>query len=216
MEKKEVLIKIFQKKIIAILRMDDPYKVLPTAQAIKKGGISAIEVSLNTPNALECIKELSQLEGLIIGAGTVTNEDMVYKTVAAGAQYVISPICSKEIIDAAHDLDRPVIAGGYTPTEIYQAMEWGADMVKVFPAFSLGMSYITALKAPFPDIKLMPTGGVTADNIDQWFDAGADCVGVGACFTNKAILKNKYWSRQTTTARELVMNIGHYLETHME
>lgn len=213
MNKSEIVNNILEVGIVAILRMKDSEKILPAANAILEGGIISIEVSLNTPNAIDCIKQLSKINGMLPGVGTVTSAKIAIEAIEAGAEFVVTPITKKEIIDTCHELGKPVISGAFTPSEIYQAHEWGADIVKVFPAGILGMNFIKAVKAPFPNIKLMPTGGVNAANIDQWFGIGADCVGVGACFTNPSIIENADWKRQTARAKDLVYNILHYRET---
>ena len=187
MNRSEIVDKVLEIGIVAILRMNDSEKVLPTALAVLEGEIRSIEVSLNTPNALECIKKIAEVHGILPGAGTVTTVQMAKDAIEAGAEFVVTPITKKEIIDVCHELGKPIFTGTFTPSEIYQAHEWGADMIKVFPAETLGMDYIKALKAPFPALKLMPTGGVNAANIDQWFEKGATCVGVGGCFTKMSI-----------------------------
>lgn len=213
MEKNEIIQKILEKGIIAILRTKDPAHILPSAMAILEGGIKTIEVSFNTPDALGCISQLTEIDGVLPGGGTITSAKMAKDAINAGAEFIVTPITKKEIIDTCHDLDKPVFSGAFTPSEIFQAHEWGADFVKVFPASALGMNYIKIIKTPFPEIKLFPTGGVNTENIDQWFDAGADCVGIGGCFTKESILANAEWGRQTSTAKELVTNLDHYLNT---
>lgn len=213
MSRSEIVDKVLEVGILAILRMNDSEKVLPTALAILEGGIRSIEVSLNTPNAMECIKKLAEVHGILPGAGTITSVETARDAIEAGAEFVVTPITKKEIIDVCHDLGKPIFSGAFTPSEIYQAHEWGADMVKVFPAETLGMNYIKAVKAPFPAIKLMPTGGVNSANIDQWFEKGATCVGVGGCFTKMSIIENSDWSGVTDKAKDLVYNSRHYFET---
>ena len=213
MEKNDIIQKILDSGIIAILRTKDPEHILPSALAILEGGIKTIEVSFNTPDALKCISQLTEIDGVLPGGGTVTSAKMAKEAIKAGAEFIITPITKKEIIDACHDLGKPIFSGAFTPSEIFQAHEWGADVVKVFPASSLGMKYIKIIKTPFPEIKLLPAGGVNAENIDQWFDAGADCVGIGGCFTKESILANAEWGRQTAVAKELVVNLGHYLSS---
>jgi 2-dehydro-3-deoxyphosphogluconate aldolase/(4S)-4-hydroxy-2-oxoglutarate aldolase len=215
MERHEILRKIFKVKIVAILRSHSPEVIFPSARAILEGGINAIEVSLNTPDTIACIHDLTKIPGIIPGIGTVTNADMAIKGIEAGAQFVVTPISKKEVIDVCHEFGKPVFSGAFTPWEIFQAYEWGADVVKVFPAETLGMKYIKQIKTPFPEIKIMPTGGVNVDNIDQWFDMGADCVGVGGSFTKPAIIQNHEWEQQSELAREMVTNIQHFLETRV-
>jgi len=210
MYKGSILEQILEEKIVSILRVPDPDKVLPASKAILNGGIKTIEISLNTPDALKCISEIAEIEGLIPGVGTVVSKESAIESIEAGAEFVVSPITKKEIIDACHSMEKPVFSGAFTPAEIYQAYEWGADVVKVFPAETLGMNYIKAVLQPFPNIKLMPTGGVTPDNIDKWFDLGAVCVGVGGSFTKPDIIEHEEWGRLTGIAREFAENISHY------
>jgi len=210
MEKNDIVDQILGEKIVAILRLSDSDKIFPVSRAILNGGIKTIEISLNTPDAYKCISDLSKIEGVIPGVGTVTNKEMAIKSIEAGAEFVVTPITKKEIIETCHVLGKPVFSGAFTPSEIYQAHEWGADVIKVFPAETLGMKYIKAVKAPFPEIKLMPTGGVTPDNIDKWFDMGAVCVGVGGSFTKANIIENEEWGRLTGIAKEFSDNITHY------
>lgn len=210
MERAEILDEILKGGIVAILRVENSDMVIPAAECIFAGGIRAIEVTMNTPNALDCINELSKIEGIIPGVGTVTDSVMATEAIEAGAEFVVTPISKKEIIDVCHKLGKPVFSGAFSPAEIYQAYEWGADVIKVFPAETVGMKYIKAVKAPFPQLKLMPTGGVTADNIDKWYDMGSSCVGVGGSFTNAEIINNEEWGRLTNIAREFTTNIEHY------
>jgi len=214
MDRTEILNEILSGGIVAILRVKESDKVLPASKSILEGGITAIEVSMNTPNAIECIAELSKLVGIIPGVGTVTDKKTAVAAIEAGAQFVVTPITKKEIIDASHKLDKPIFSGAYTPGEIFQAHEWGADVVKIFPAETLGLKYIKAIKAPFPNIKLMPTGGVSPDNIDKWFDMGAECVGIGSSFTKEDIICNEEWGRLTKIAKEFSSNIEHYKAKH--
>ena len=212
MSRIEILENILESKIVAILRAEDSQKIIPSAKAIVEGGVNTVEVSLNTPNALECIHEISTIPGIIPGVGTVTAAAQVHEAVKAGAQFIVSPITKLEIIEACHALDKPVFSGALTPTEVHQASDWGADVIKIFPAELFGMKYIKALKTPFPELKLMPTGGINAGNIDQWFDHGADCVGIGTCFTMNSIMANEDWDLQTARAKDLVKNIKHFFE----
>ncbi|MCK5369616.1 MAG: bifunctional 4-hydroxy-2-oxoglutarate aldolase/2-dehydro-3-deoxy-phosphogluconate aldolase [Cyclobacteriaceae bacterium] len=212
MDRIEILNKILEGGIIAILRLKDPKKITPAAKSILEGGIHTIEVTMNTPNALECIADLTKIDGIIPGVGTVTDAEMAQKAIEAGAEFVVTPITKKKFIETCHDLEKPIFSGAFTPNEIFQAHEWGADVIKVFPAEVLGMKYIKAVLAPFPHIKLMPTGGVTPDNIDKWFDMGSVCVGVGGSFTNAEIISNEEWGRLSKIAREFSSNIVHYKE----
>ena len=149
---------------------------------------------------------------VLVAVSKTVSTDTVQKAIEAGAEFVVTPITKKEIIETCHTLGKPIFSGAFTPNEIFQANEWGADVIKVFPAEVLGMKYIKAVLAPFPNIKLMPTGGVTPDNIDKWFDMGSVCVGVGGSFTNAEIISNEEWGRLSKIAREFSSNIVHYKE----
>ncbi len=210
MEKSAIFQKILDQSIVAILRVKNSENIIPAAKSILAGGIHAIEVTMNTPNALEYITKLSKIEGLLPGVGTVTNAQMAEEAISAGAEFVVTPITKKEIIDVCHKLGKPVLSGAFSPSEIFQAHEWGADMVKVFPAEILGWKFLKSISGPLPDIKLMPTGGISPDNIDKWFDSGAACVGVGGSFTNAEMIENQEWSRLQAIAREYVDIIAHY------
>ncbi len=210
MSKTEILNKILEDGIVAILRMNSAEKVIPAAKSIFKGGIRAIEVTINTPNALDSIAELAKIKGIIPGVGTVTDADMAISAIQAGAEFVVTPITKKEIIDVCISMGKPVFSGAFSPGEIFQAHEWGADIIKVFPAEQLGAKYIKAVKGPFPQIKLMPTGGVSTDNVGSWYDAGAVCLGVGGSFTKPDIMENDDWEQIENIARKFSESIKHY------
>ena len=210
MEKERILNEILSGGVIAILRVKDPAKVIPAARAIADGGIRAIEISMNTEGAIGLLPALAAIEGVIPGIGTVTGADTAVKAIEAGAEFVVSPVTKKEVIDTCHRYGKPVFSGALTPTEILHAHESGADAVKIFPAGALGMGYFKSLTAPFPQIRFMPTGGVTPENIDQWFALGAACVGVGGSFTRGEIIDNEEWGRLTSIAGEMVTNVSHF------
>ncbi len=210
MSRSEILNEIIDGGIVAILRLDNADKVIPVSKSIFNGGIRAIEVTMNTPNALQCIAELSKIVGVIPGVGTVTDKNMAINAIQAGAEFVVTPITKKEIIEVCHDLGKPVFSGAFSPGEIFQAYEWGADIIKVFPADQLGIEYIKAINGPFPQVKLMPTGGVSIDNIDNWYEAGAVCVGVGGSLTNPEIIKKGDWEKMTKMAKDFTERIDHY------
>lgn len=211
MEKEDILQSILAEGLVAIIRLKAADKISPVARAIARGGLHHIEVSLNTPDAIEGIRQLAAEGSIVAGAGTVTTAAEAEAVIRAGAQFVVTPISKKEIIDTCHDMGKPIFSGAFSPAEIYQAHHWGADIIKVFPAGTLGMHYLKAVKAPFPDLKLMPTGGVTAENIDQWFEMGADCVGVGGSFTHDDIVNFEEWTRLEQIARKFKANLSHFL-----
>ncbi|WP_207508769.1 bifunctional 4-hydroxy-2-oxoglutarate aldolase/2-dehydro-3-deoxy-phosphogluconate aldolase [Telluribacter humicola] len=158
-------------------------------------GLTTLEVTMNSEGVEDMIRYVRQHypTQLIVGAGTVCNQDDLQRALDAGAQFIVTPIINRDVIKACVNVGIPIFPGAYTPTEIYEAWSLGATMVKVFPATSLGPDFIKDVKAPFSQIKLMPTGGVSLDNIGQFLWAGADGLGVGSQLFDKKMIKNKDW-----------------------
>ena len=181
--------------IVAVIRIKDPGKLQAVVDAISEGGIRALEVTMTVPGAIELIADLAPRmpHGFLLGAGTVLDAETAIKVIDAGARFIVSPVFRRDVIDACHSRDVAVTPGCFTPTEILDAWDAGADIVKVFPATALGPGYIKDVRAPLPHVKLMPTGGVTLDNAGDWITAGAVAVGVGSALTDaKAIEAGKF------------------------
>lgn len=210
MNKQEILDLIEEQKAVAVIRLPDSDLYEPVAQAMYEGGIRVSEITMTVPNAISLIKKAvaNSPDDAIIGVGSVTNAKMTEQAVEAGAKFVVSPIMTKEIIDKANELDVPVMPGAFTPTEIQQAWEWGADIIKVFPADIVGMNFIKAVKAPLPHLKLMPTGGVNLTNGGEWIKAGACAVGVGSALLNKEAIKRGDFDTIKNNAKILLSNLG--------
>lgn len=209
MKREEIVERIIESKVVAIIRMDKAEKVISVAEAMIEGGIVSLEVTMTTPNALQIIKELSDNYGsrVLIGVGSVVDAETAIKAIEAGAKYIISPIYKRAIIEASHKLDIPAIPGCYTPTEIYSAQEAGADIVKLFPADQLGTNYIKAIKAPMPQLQVMPTGGVTLTNAGEWINAGACAVAVGSSLMDKVAINKNNFQKITANAELIVKTI---------
>ena len=209
MKREEIVERIIESKVVAIIRMDKSDKVISVAEAMIEGGIVSLEVTMTTPNALKIIKELSDNFGsdVLIGVGSVVDAEIAIKAIEAGAKYIISPIFKRAIIETSHKLDVPAIPGCYTPTEIYSAQEACADIVKVFPADQLGTNYIKAIKAPMPQLQVMPTGGVTLTNAGEWINAGACAVAVGSSPMDKVAIKENNFQKIKTNAELIIENI---------
>ncbi|WP_214228349.1 bifunctional 4-hydroxy-2-oxoglutarate aldolase/2-dehydro-3-deoxy-phosphogluconate aldolase [Pedobacter sp. B4-66] len=202
------LSKILAHKIIAIIRGANPSDVIRIAEALYTGGIRILEITMNSAEPLKVIKELSdKFDGkMIIGAGTVLDVESVKKAVAAGASFILSPIVDAEVIKIAKSLGIVNIPGAYTATEIYQAYKNGADIVKVFPATS--PSYLKDIAGPLPQIPLLPTGGVTLENIKDFKKAGAVGFGIGSALVNtKQEVTEEYLSKLTEKARAFVQAV---------
>jgi len=193
MNRSETLEFVETHKAVAILRFSDPDLFDPLFEALYAGGVKILEVTMTVPGALKMIEKAVRKapSDLLIGVGSVLNAEAVKKSVGAGAEFIVSPIVKEEIIKEAQDQNIAVMPGAFTPTEIQFAWELGADIVKVFPADILGMAFLKAVKAPLPHLKLMPTGGVSLTNGNEWIAAGACAVGVGSALTDKKALEAK-------------------------
>mgnify|MGYP000611672163 FL=1 len=203
MTKASLLDQLLATEIIAIIRLSSSAYVFEFAKALQKGGIRAIEITMGTPNALEEINKLSQIEGVIPGVGSVLDAKTAQSAIEAGAQFVVTPVSKPEVIRMAHKYDKPILSGAMTPSEILQAYEWGADVVKLFPAANFGLSYFKALKAPMPHLPIMPTGGVTVENAAEWLENGAVCLGIGSSLINKKLIADKDFIGITAIARAM-------------
>ena len=175
-----VLAQILAHKIIAIIRGAPPENVAEIAEALQQGGVQCIEITLNSPNALQVIENIAtKMEGrILVGAGTVLNATQAASAIAAGAKFIISPITDIETIHKTKELGAVSIPGAFTPTEIFTAYSGGGDIIKVFPGSS-GPGFIKEVLAPLPHIPLMPTGGINLQNIHEFKNAGAVAFGVG-------------------------------------
>ena len=203
MTRADLLQQLLATKIIAIIRLSNSEPVFELAQALFRGGVKAIEVTMGTPNALEEIHKLSQIEGVIPGVGSVIDPQTAKAAIEAGAQFIVTPVSKPEVIQMAHQLDKPILSGAMTPTEILQAYEWGADIVKLFPAANLGATYFKAVKAPIPHVPIMPTGGITVENAADWIANGAVCLGVGSTLVNQNLISQRDYKSITSAAKAM-------------
>lgn len=195
---------------IAVIRMQDADRLVRVARAILEGGVSSIEITMTVPNALRMIEEVDRQLGdsILLGVGSVLDRETARHAIEAGARYVVSPIFKPEVIQAAHLYGAPALPGAFTPTEIQAAHEAGADLIKVFPADVLGMGYLSAVRAPMPHLKLVPTGGVTPENAGEWIRAGATAVGVGSALLDKRAIAEENYAVLTEKARVLQASIA--------
>jgi 2-dehydro-3-deoxyphosphogluconate aldolase / (4S)-4-hydroxy-2-oxoglutarate aldolase len=200
---------IEQSGIVAVIRMKDPAKVQAVVDAIAEGGVRAIEVTMTVPGAVGLIASLAPRmpAGFLLGAGTVIDPETARQVIDAGAQFIVSPIFRRSLIDACHERNVPVTPGCFTPTEILEAWDAGADIVKVFPATALGPGYIKDVRAPLPQVKLMPTGGVTVENAGEWIKAGAVAVGVGSALLDTKAIDTGDYGVLRAKAERIVANV---------
>ena len=208
-DREAILDRILESGVVAVIRMPDAVRLVRIVEAIREGGVRAIEITMTTPHALEVIRQVADRMGhdADIGVGSVLDGKTVRQAVDAGARYVVSPIFKRDVIEAAHHRGVPVMPGAFSPTEIQTATELGADVIKVFPADAVGMAYFRALLAPMPHLKLMPTGGVSLTNAGDWIRAGAVAVGVGSALLDKQAIAEGDFEALTRNARTLCESV---------
>ena len=207
MRKKSEVIELLRNPgVIAVVRAPKTELVIPLARALLAGGVLAVEITMTTPNAIEAIRDANKTLGkeALLGVGTVLDGKTATAAIEAGAEFVVSPITRKEIADAARSKDRPVMLGAYTPTEAQSAYEMGADFIKIFPADTLGPTYIKALRAPLPHLQIVPTGGVDLNTIGPFLKAGCVAVGAGSSLVPGEALKKEEWPEITRLAKAFV------------
>ncbi len=204
--KAEIISRLIQPGIIAVVRAPSADLVGPLSEALVEGGVIAIEITLSTPDALRAIREAAATLGAraLVGVGTVLKPHDCAAALEAGAQFIVTPILRPELVPLAHQANRPIMLGAYTPTEVQLAHESGADFVKLFPADTLGPGYLKSLLAPLPHLKLVPTGGVELNNARDFIKAGAAALGVGSSLVSRQILLNRDWKELTRLARSFV------------
>jgi 2-dehydro-3-deoxyphosphogluconate aldolase / (4S)-4-hydroxy-2-oxoglutarate aldolase len=192
--------------IIAILRSPTGAKMMDAAKAVLAGGVTAIEVTMTTPGALNIIRDTKRALGdqIVMGAGSVLDAESCRSALLAGAEYIVTPAVRPEVIEIANRYGIPVACGAMTPTEALTAQELGADFIKLFPAENLGPAYVKALLAPLPMLQIIPTGGVTPENTDDYLAAGAVAVGVGSQLVSQELVENGDWPKITKIAGKFV------------
>ena len=190
---------------VAVIRVGSPDSLLRVSQALQAGGLNCVEIAMTTPGALRAIEEVAErLRDVHIGAGTVLDGVTARQAILAGAEFLVSPTVERDVIEMAHRYGKVMICGAMTPTEILNAWEAGAEFVKVFPAEVLGPQYLKAIGGPLPQIRLVPTGGVTAENAGDFVRAGAAMVCAGSWLLDgKAIAQGRY-AAITRRARQLI------------
>jgi 2-dehydro-3-deoxyphosphogluconate aldolase/(4S)-4-hydroxy-2-oxoglutarate aldolase len=210
MKKQEVRALIEKIGIVPVIRTASPQEAKFAAEAVWQGGIPIVEITMTIPQALDVISELVKtMPKLLVGAGTVVNQDLALQCFDAGAQFLVTPGFSQKTVAAAHNLDMLIMAGALTPTEVMTAWDAGVDFVKVFPCSSVGgPSYIKALKGPLPHVPLVPTGGVNLETAGDYIRAGAAALGVGG----ELVLKHAFQERKAELISNLAMRYAHLVQ----
>ena len=194
--------------VIAILRADSAEKLPDAINALVAGGIQAIEVTMTTPGALKLIGKARAVLGdkIVMGVGSVLDAETARQAMLEGAQFVVTPVVRPSVIEICHRYGVPVATGAMTPTEALTAHELGSDFVKIFPAEQLGVAYIKSILAPLPMLQLIPTGGVTPQNVGDYLAAGCAAVGAGSTLLSRDILESSDWTALSMRAAEFVTN----------
>ncbi len=202
----EILNQLLQERLVAILRANSGELLVDVCKALIQGGLRCIEITMTVPGALRILEEAKAELGeqMLLGAGSVLDPETARQAILAGADYIISPNTNVETIQLAKRYGKPAIPGAFTPTEIVNAWQSGADIVKLFPSDSLGPAYVKAVKAPLPQIRIMPTGGVNLETLADFLSAGACAVGIGSSLLKKNWLDERNFKALEAEARKYV------------
>jgi 2-dehydro-3-deoxyphosphogluconate aldolase/(4S)-4-hydroxy-2-oxoglutarate aldolase len=208
--KSEVIKQLQIDKIVGIVRLNDSSNLVDLARVLQDAGVNFLEITLTTPNAFEAIEKINQTldEDFYVGAGTVTTLDLAEKAIKSGAKFIVSPNFKKEVIEISHSNSIPAMPGCLTPTEIFQAHEAGADIVKIFPSSLGGTAYLKEIRGPFPDIKFMPTGSIAPEMIAEYLKVGAFCLGIGTSMIKPDDVYQKNWKNITESITQVQMKIN--------
>jgi len=210
MKRGEVLKRINEIGIVPVVRANSVDEALRAAAAIKDGGVPILEITMTVPGALRVIEEVVARYGedVLVGAGTVLDPETARACIAAGARFVVSPSLNLATIELCRRYGIAVMPGALTPTEVLTAWQAGADVVKVFPCDAMGgAKYLRALKAPFPQIELIPTGGVSLANAGEFISAGAWAIGIGSELVDLKAIRANQPERITNVARDLLDSV---------
>ena len=208
--KSEVIKQLQIDKIVGIVRLNDSSNLVDLARVLQDAGVNFLEITLTTPNAFEAIEKISQTldDDFYVGAGTVTTLDLAEKAIKSGAKFIVSPNFKKEVIEISHLNSIPAMPGCLTPTEIFQAHEAGADIVKIFPSSLGGTAYLKEIRGPFPDIKFMPTGSIAPEMIAEYLKVGAFCLGIGTSMIKPDDVYQKNWKNISESITQVQMKIN--------
>ncbi len=198
---------IKKSKVIAVVRENSVERVLKIVNALKQGGVNIIEITFTMADPIGVIKRLSSQKDILLGAGTVLGLKQAEEAVQNGAKFIVSPCTVKDVLKFCLNNNILCMPGIFTPTEAFNAISAGAKILKLFPGSAVGPEYIKALKGPFPDIEIIPTGGVSLSNVKDWFKAGAIAVGMGSNLIPKEAVEKENYAEITKRAKDFVREI---------
>ena len=210
MTKDQIIDGLLTPGVVAIIRADNSEQLIQASRALIEGGVSGIEITMTTPNALQVIADVRRVFGdkVLAGVGSVLDVKTAEAAIAAGAEYVITPVLKPEVIAFCRRIGKPIFSGSYTPTEAQTAFELGADFIKIFPADGLGPKYIQAIRGPLPHLKIVPTGGIDVNTAGDFIKAGCVAVAAGSSLVSKEILKNQDWAKLTDLASQFIAAVA--------
>jgi len=210
MTKDQIIDGLLTPGVVAIIRADNSEQLIHASRELIDGGISGIEITMTTPNALKVIADVRRTFGdkVLAGVGSILDVKTAEAALAAGAEYVITPVLKPDVIAFCNRVGKPIFAGCYTPTEAQTAYELGADFIKIFPADGLGPKYIQAIRGPLPHLKIVPTGGVDVNTAGSFIKAGCVGVAAGSSLVSKEILKNQEWAKLTDLASQFIVAVA--------
>jgi len=210
MTKEKIISGLLTPGVVAIIRADNSEELIHASRALIAGGISGIEITMTTPNALKVIADVTREFGssVLAGVGSVLDAQTAEAALAAGAEYVVTPVLRPDVIAFCNRVDKPIFSGSYTPTEAQTAYELGADFIKIFPADGLGPKYIQAIRGPLPHLNIVPTGGVDVTTAGAFIKAGCVAVAAGSTLVSKEILKNEDWAKLTDLAAQFIAAVA--------
>ena len=196
--------------VVAIVRLDDLSEAVPLTQSLLTGGISAVEFTFTNPTAARAIEVVrsAALPGAMVGAGTVLDAETARTAILAGAQFVVTPVVSQPVIEICRRYSIPTVIGAFTPTEILTAWQAGADFVKVFPSSAGGPRYLKDVRGPLPQVRLIPTGGVSLDNAGEFIKAGASAIAVGSNLVDPKLVSARDWTALAARAEQFVAAVA--------
>ena len=209
MSRLQVLREFESSGVVAVIRMQKADQLRAVIDALLEGGVRALELTMTVPGAIGLIEELAKdLPGEFqLGAGTVLDPETARQVILAGAKYIVAPTLNLDVITMCHRYDVAIMPGCFTPTEILTAWQAGADLIKVFPATALGPAYFKDVRAPLPQVRLMPTGGVTMENAGEWIKAGAVAIGVGSALVDTKAIAAGNFAQITKNAKSLIDSV---------
>jgi 2-dehydro-3-deoxyphosphogluconate aldolase/(4S)-4-hydroxy-2-oxoglutarate aldolase len=215
MSRDTTLKRILDGGIVAVVRSESSASLVKVVQALADGGVTAAEITLTVPDALEVIRQVRHDVGdaVVLGAGTVLDAETARAALLAGAEYIVAPIVNLDVIQLCRRYDKVVMPGALTPTEVVAAWQAGAHVVKVFPADAGGPAYLKALRGPLPQIRLMPTGGVDLTTAEAFLKAGACCLGVGGALVEAKTIAAGNFGRIRNLASQYAAIVRQFRQT---